>query len=406
MRKVAGGITYPRGFLAMGAHAGIKSGSKKDLALLFSEAPAVAAAAFTTNSVKAAPVLWDIERIQSQHPLRVVVVNSGNANACTGLQGEQSVRKTVETAAQVLGVSRDEVFVSSTGVIGTPLPVDEVCLGVRQFAQLLSDSPAAGRDAAEAIMTTDTVVKQVAVELPIGGKVVRIGGMAKGSGMIHPNMATMLAFLSTDAVIDPLILQEMFQQSVAKSYNMISVDGDQSTNDTALILANGLAENEAIQLDTKEARDFQDALDYMNTYLAKAIVRDGEGATKFLEIQISGAESDEVARRFARGIARSNLVKTAFFGEDANWGRLVSAMGQAGPLDWTVVTIEIQSQVGTVQLMTQGEPVRFDEDWAKRVLTARDLTIHLSVGSGAGAATAWGCDLSCEYVRINGNYRT
>jgi len=406
VQRLSGGVTSPQGFRAAGVAAGIKPAATKDLALIVSDVPAVAAATFTTNAVKAAPVVWDMDLINRGASIQAVVVNSGNANACTGYEGVQHVRETVAAVAAELSIPEETVFVASTGVIGVPMPIQRLCAGITTAAAQLSTSAAASSAAAEAILTTDTHTKEIAVELAVDGTVVRVGGMVKGSGMIHPNMATMLAFVTTDARIERSAWQEMLTASVGKSYNMISVDRDTSTNDTCLALANGMAGNKEILRGTESARRLQEALDFVNTSLAKAIVRDGEGATKFLEVQVTGASSEETARSFARGVVTSNLVKAAFFGEDANWGRIVAAMGQAGPLDWTKVTIDIESSAGRLSLMRMGEPVLFAEPFAKEVLAESEQVVRISVGAGQGTAIAWGCDLSYDYVRINGDYRT
>jgi glutamate N-acetyltransferase/amino-acid N-acetyltransferase len=406
MLTIKGGVTRPKGFTAVGTHVGIKAAPTKDLAILVSEVPALAKATFTTNTVKAASVLWDMELMKAGEKISAVVINSGNANACTGSAGHDHVQRTAATCARSLGLQDREVFVCSTGVIGVPLPVDKVCNGLEAAVSKLSDDTAAGRAAAEAILTTDTRSKEVAVEVDINGVPVRIGGMAKGSGMIHPNMATMLSFITTDALISEEALEQLVQESVHKTYNMISVDGDTSTNDTVLALANGLAGNPEITSHTDGYEAFRVALDYVNTELATSIVRDGEGATKFLEVTVSGAANSEDARRLAKAVITSNLVKTAFFGADANWGRIVSAMGQSGQLNWELVTITVESTAGSIKLLQAGEPLQFDENRAKSILSEYSQKVLVEVGNGLGVATAWGCDLSYEYVKINGDYRT
>ncbi|WP_198849831.1 bifunctional glutamate N-acetyltransferase/amino-acid acetyltransferase ArgJ [Alicyclobacillus sp. SO9] len=406
MRVIDGGITRPIGFRVAGVRAGLKENGEKDVALLVSDVPAVAKATFTTNSVKAAPVLWDLNRMEAGRPLRAVVINSGNANACTGAEGDAHVRQMAAAVADKLNITAEDVFVSSTGVIGVPLPIDAVCRGIETAASLLARGEEADMAAATAIMTTDTRPKQIAVEIELNGRTVRVAGMAKGSGMIHPNMATMLSYVTTDAVLEPELMEHILRKSVQKSYNMISVDGDTSTNDTVLFLANGMAENARLEFDTPAYREFEAAIHFVNTYLAKAIIRDGEGATKFLEVQVSGADTEAKAGEFARAVISSNLVKTAFFGADANWGRMVAAMGAAAELEWNRLSISIESKVGLVNLMSEGSPVNFDEEFAKKVLSETDISVQISVGNGLGTATAWGCDLSYDYVKINGDYRT
>ncbi|WP_029422479.1 bifunctional glutamate N-acetyltransferase/amino-acid acetyltransferase ArgJ [Alicyclobacillus macrosporangiidus] len=413
MDIIQGGVTSPKGFRAAGAHIGIKAvraegvAPPKDLAVLVSDAPAAVAAAFTTNRVKAAPVLWSQRVVARKAPVRAVVVNSGNANACTGDRGLEDAIRMGEATAQALGVQTEEVLVASTGVIGVPLPMDVVLRGIPQVCSALAATPEAGEACAEAIRTTDTFTKQAAVRLEIGGQVVTIGGMAKGSGMIHPNMATMLAFLTTDAAISREMLDRALKASVIDSYNMISVDGDTSTNDTVAVLANGLAENPVIAEDGPDFAAFCAALHTLNTHLAKLIVRDGEGATKLMEVTVRGAADVDAARRLARSVTTSNLVKAALFGADANWGRVLAAMGYSGaPFDPAGVHIRFTSAAGSVALMEDGEPLPFDEDLALQVLQEKEVRVEIDLADGDAQATAWGCDLTYEYVRINGEYRT
>jgi len=401
-----GGITSPQGFFAAGKHIGIKVDAK-DLALLVSEVPAHAAGVFTTNLVKAAPVVWSQRVITSGQPVRAIVVNSGNANACTGISGMEHAIAMAETAADSLGYLANEVLVASTGVIGVPLPIETVCQGIREAAEALDEGPSTDKSAAEAIRTTDTFSKNIAVEIQLSGRRVILAGMAKGSGMIHPNMATMLSFVTTDANITRELLEEAVRESVQDSYNMISVDGDTSTNDSVFMLANGLAENPGITVKGEEYNQFYAALHYVNTYLAKEIVRDGEGATKFLTVTVEGALSSPDARKLAKSVVTSNLVKTAFFGEDANWGRILAAMGYSGAdFNPALVNMKFSSCAGTVEVMEEGDPVSFDEEFAQKVLQERELEIAIGLKDGDFRATAWGCDLSYDYVRINGSYRS
>lgn len=396
---IHGGVTAPRGFLAAGVHAGLKR-KRKDVALIVSETPAVVAGTFTTNQVKAAPVLLTAEHVKAGQA-RVIVVNSGNANACNGPRGYEDARRMAECTAELLDVRPEEVLVASTGVIGQPLPMDKVEAGIRAACQGLSLE--GGHDAAEAIMTTDTRTKEKAVEIDIDGVTVRIGGMAKGSGMIHPNMATMLAFITTDAAVERAFLQEVLSQVVDATFNMISVDGDTSTNDMVLAMANGQAGNGPITSGTPAAEQFASALHEVCLYLAKEIARDGEGATKLVEIKVKGAPSVSAARAIARSISTSNLVKTAIFGEDANWGRILAAAGYAGvPFEVDKVTIYL----GDVRVAEQGSALAFDEEAAARVLQENEVHITVDLGAGFYEATAWTCDMTFDYVKINASYRS
>ncbi|NLJ89144.1 MAG: bifunctional ornithine acetyltransferase/N-acetylglutamate synthase [Epulopiscium sp.] len=406
MKKIDGGVTSPKGFMANGNYIGIKK-KKKDLSVIYSESPAKGAAAFTTNIVKAAPVLWNQKIIDAKTNIQAIVINSGNANACTGEQGMQDAILMAQTTAEALNLKKEEVLVASTGVIGVLLPMDIICPGIKKTIAALSASREAAKMAAEAIMTTDTYSKEIAVSFTIQGKTVTIGGMAKGSGMIHPNMATMLSFITTDLNIAQDLLDKALKESIVDSYNMISVDGDTSTNDMVIVLANGAAANEIIDKEDQDYEIFKEALHYVNSYLAKEIVRDGEGAGKFIEVNVKGTKTKEDARIISKSIIRSNLVKTAFFGEDANWGRVICAMGYSGvKFDVNKVTIEFSSKAGKISLMEKGLPIKFDEDIALKILKEKDVTVTATLKEGIEEATAWGCDLSYEYVRINGDYRT
>ncbi|MCL6516915.1 bifunctional glutamate N-acetyltransferase/amino-acid acetyltransferase ArgJ [Alicyclobacillus sp.] len=407
MDILEGGVTGPMGFRAAGEHVGIKKNGQKDLAVLVSDEPATVAAMFTTNRVKAAPVVWSQRLVARRAPMRAVVVNSGNANACTGDRGLEDAIRMGEATARALGIAPDEVLVASTGVIGVPLPMEEVLRGIPVVVGRLAPTREAGTACAQAIRTTDTFTKQAAVQVEIGGRVVTLGGMAKGSGMIHPNMATMLAFVTTDAAISREMLERALRESVVDSYNMISVDGDTSTNDTVAVLANGLAGNPEIGADGPDFAAFREALHALNTHLAKCIVRDGEGATKLMEVHVQGAQDVEAARRLARSVTTSNLVKAALFGADANWGRVLAAMGYSGAsFNPAGVRMRFTSAGGTVSLMEDGEPLPFDEDLALRVLGEKEVRVEIELSDGDAAATAWGCDLTYEYVRINGEYRS
>lgn len=410
MKIIDGGITAPKGFLANGIAAGIKK-RKKDIAILVSEIPAQAAGAFTTNKVKAAPVIWDKQLIDSGKTMSAIVINSGNANACTGEKGFSDTRDTASYAAELLSArgidtSAEQVLVCSTGVIGVPLPMDTVKEGIKTCVSGLSKELEAAKSAADAICTTDTFRKEIAVEIEIDGKPIRIAGMAKGSGMIHPNMATMLSFITTDAELPASILQKLLGTTIIDTYNMISVDGDTSTNDTVLVLANGCS-GVSIQKGTLQWEEFCKAFTYVHTFLAKAIVRDGEGAGKFIEVIVNGAKSIEDARILARSVVASSLVKAAFFGADANWGRILCAMGYSGA-DFNPAGTELSfsSSQGSIIVVKNGEPVSFNEDFAKKILLEKEVTVTAKLNDGESSAKAWGCDLSYEYVRINGDYRS
>ncbi len=397
-------ITDISGIKASGIVCGIKKNGRKDLCVVFSEPKAVAAAVFTTNKVKAAPILVDMAHIQSGN-IQAVVVNSGNANACTGEAGLEDAKEMAALTAEYLGISPQEVLVSSTGVIGVPLPMETVREGIKAACAALSKT--GGMDAAAAITTTDTCTKTITVETQVGGKTVMLSGMAKGSGMIHPNMATMLSYVITDAAVDKAVLQKALEESVQDSYNMISVDGDTSTNDTVMVLANGAAGNTPITGFGEDYLQFREALDYVNVELAKMVIKDGEGATKLIECTISHAASVSDARLLAKSVIGSSLVKAAFFGNDANWGRVLCAMGYSGAAFATeTVDIFFESEAGCIQLMRGGQPLQFDEEAAVAIMAQKLVRIKIDMKDGSAGATAWGCDLSYEYVKINGSYRT
>ena len=403
MEIIDGGVTSAKGFKAAGIHAGLKK-AKKDMAMVVSECTAETAAVFTTNKVKAAPVIWD-QGVKESGKAMAVVINSGNANACTGAQGLKDAEDTAAAAALLLGINKNLVYVSSTGVIGVPLDMVKIKNGVNAVFPLLSSH--GGRDAAEAICTTDTFAKEAAVTLSISGKTVTIGGMAKGSGMIHPNMATMLAFITTDAVISSQTLQCLLGDTVEDTFNMISVDGDTSTNDSCIVLANGLAGNDEIVPGTKDYDDFSEAFRYVLGQLAKLITRDGEGAGRFIEMNVVNALTKKDAKLLARAVISSSLVKAAFFGSDANWGRILCAMGYSGGnFDPSLVDLSFSSSKGTIDTVKGGEPLPFDEEKAKEVLLEKEITVTADLHQGTASATAWGCDLTYDYVKINGDYRS
>lgn len=397
-----GGVTSPQGFVAGVTAAGIKYPDRYDLALLVSEEPAVAAGVFTTNKYAAAPVQVSKKYLQAAGVYRGVVVNSGCANACTGEQGITNAILMTKMAAQAVGCQPEEILVASTGVIGTDLPMDKVQQGILEAGQMLSAE--GGRLAAKAIMTTDTRVKEVALQIELDGKKVFLGGMAKGSGMIHPNMATMLGFITTDAAISSACLQEALRRANEESFNMVTVDGDTSTNDTVVVLANGRAGNTLLEdLNSPDYQLFCEALKEVCQILAKMIAGDGEGATKLLEVCVVNAPSLGDACKAARAVAGSNLVKAALFGEDANWGRIICALGYS-EAQFNPATVDIY--LGDLQVARNGAGIDFDEKAAGMILTEKEIRIIIDLHAGDYAAKAWGCDLSYEYVKINADYRS
>lgn len=407
MKKIAGGVTAAKGYEAAATAAGIKYKDRTDMAMIYSQAPCVAAGTFTTNVVKAAPVKWDQQVVKAGKAVQAIVVNSGIANACTGLEGFGYCEDTAEAAAEVLGISKEGVLLGSTGVIGKQMPIDKLIAGVKVLAGNKSISIESGTEAAKAIMTTDTCEKELAIEIEVGGKTVTIGGMAKGSGMIHPNMCTMLAFLTTDAVISKETLQKALSEDVQNTYNMISVDGDTSTNDTVLLLANGLAENEEIIYGSEDYNKFAEALHTINEYLAKKIAGDGEGATALFEVKAVGCESEEQAKMLAKAIVCSNLTKTAIAGHDANWGRILCAMGYSGAqFDPEKADLFFESKVGKIQIIENGTAVDYSEEEATKILSEPEVTAIVDVKMGEKTATAWGCDLTHGYIEINADYRS
>lgn len=407
MKVINGGVTAAQGFQAAGIVAGIKKGNAKDMAMIYSTVPCKAAGTFTTNVVKAAPVKWDQQIVYHAPAAQAVVCNSGIANACTGEEGFGYCKKTAQAAAEILGIPEDSVLVASTGVIGKQLPMDILEAGVKKMVPLLSETAAAGTLAAESIMTTDTVKKEIAVETEIDGKKVTIGGMCKGSGMIHPNMCTMLGFVTTDVNISKELLQEALSDSVKDTYNMVSVDGDTSTNDTVLLLANAQAQNAEITEKNEDYAKFTEALGYVNTWLAKHIAADGEGATALFEVKVIHAESKEQAVTLSKSIITSNLTKAAIFGHDANWGRILCAMGYSGAqFDPEKVDLYFESAAGSLKIIEDGVATGYSEEEATKILSEKEVTAIADIKMGDAEATAWGCDLTYDYVKINADYRS
>ena len=389
---VKGGVTAAKGFEAASAAAGIKYQGRTDMALIYSKKPCRTAGTFTTNVVKAAPVKWDRSVVESGVKSQAVIINSGIANACTGEEGYGYCKETAAAAEKALGVEAEGVLVGSTGVIGMQLPIDKLKNGVREMAENKNASLENGTSAAKAIMATDTFHKEIAVSIQVGDKTVTIGGMAKGSGMIHPNMCTMLSFITTDAVISKKALQKVLSEDIEDTYNMISVDGDTSTNDTVLLLANGMAENEKIKYKTKEYEKFAEALHLVNEYLAKKIAGDGEGATALFEVKVIGASTKRQA---------------AIAGHDANWGRILCAMGYSGAqFDPEKVDLSFESKAGKIQIIENGRAVNYSEEKATEILSQPEVAAIADIKEGTESATAWGCDLTHGYIDINADYRS
>lgn len=407
MEIIKGGVTAAKGFQAAAAAAGIKYTDRTDMAMIYSEKPCKTAGTFTSNIVKAAPVKWDRAVVESGVKSQAVIVNSGIANACTGKEGDRICRETAEKAAEVLGIDKEGVLIGSTGVIGMQIPMERMKEGIEKLSADLDADLEHGNEAARAIMTTDTREKEAAVQIVIGGKTVTIGGMAKGSGMIHPNMCTMLAFVTTDAAISKKALKKALSEDVKDTYNMISVDGDTSTNDTLLLLANGMAKNEKIRCGTAEYAKFVEALHYVNQTLAKKMAGDGEGATALFEAKIIGASAKEQAKTLAKSIVCSNLTKAAVAGHDANWGRILCAMGYSGAqFDPEKVDLYLESRVGKIQLVRDGSAIDYSEEKATEILSQPEVTVIADLKEGEGEAAAWGCDLTHEYIDINADYRS
>jgi glutamate N-acetyltransferase/amino-acid N-acetyltransferase len=406
MIKIEGGVTAPKGFKASGVYAGIKK-KKNDMALVYSTVPAAHAGTFTTNIVKAAPVKWDIKISKGSKSVQAVVLNSGVANACTGAEGDRNNELMAKAVAEALNISCTCVYTASTGVIGKQLPINVIQAGVPILVKELEATIKAGTIAAQSIMTTDTYAKECAVSFTIDGKEVKIAGMAKGSGMIHPNMATMLGVVTTDLAINKELLQEALSENVKHTFNMISVDRDTSTNDSLLILANGAAGNKEITEKNADYQSFFEALNIVTTDLAKKMAADGEGATKLLEVQILGANTEEEAQLLAKSVITSNLVKTAVFGNDANWGRILCAMGYAGAdFNPDMVDLYIESADGRLKLVENGMATDYSEEIATRILSCREVKAAADLKRGMASATAWGCDLTYDYIKINADYRS
>ncbi len=404
MKIISGGVCAAKGFTAGGIHCGIrKNRTKRDIALIYSAVKANAAAVYTTNLVKGAPLTVTKKHI-ADGKAQAVICNSGNANTCNA-DGIEIAEKMSALIADELKISADDIVVASTGVIGQPLNIEPIAKGIPALAASLSEN---GSDmAAEGIMTTDTVKKEIAVEFEIGGKICRIGGIAKGSGMIHPDMATMLVFITTDAAISSQMLQKALSADITETFNMISVDGDTSTNDMVTVLANGMAGNEEITAEGEDYTVFMKALNTVNVYLCKSIAGDGEGATKMLECTVKGADSSATAKTVAKSIICSSLLKAAMFGADANWGRVLCAIGYSkADVDVTKVDVTFRSPKGEITVCQNGAGIEFSEEKAKEILLEKEIEIAVSVGDGEYSATAWGCDLTYDYVKINGDYRT
>jgi glutamate N-acetyltransferase/amino-acid N-acetyltransferase len=396
-----GSVTTPQGFRAGGLHCGLKKTERHDLGVIVCEKPANAAGVYTLNQFQAAPLRVTKESIAQDGKLQVMLVNSGNANACTGQQGEDDARTMRSEAAKAFGVAVHHVGVTSTGVIGELLKMDKVTSGIAKLPERVS--AAGGDDFCQAILTTDLVKKEICVRVSVNGKDVHIAGAAKGSGMIHPNMATMLGFVTTDAEIDSEHLHKLLGKVTDATFNMITVDGDTSTNDMLVAMASGLAGNDSLTPDHPDWAAFAGGMQYVCEVLAKAIARDGEGATKLIEVIVAGAKSEEAARAMAKTVIGSSLVKSACFGADANWGRIIAAIGRAGQ---PVNTETVDIRLGDISVLEQSRPIKFDEERAAEYLKGEFVQIYANLHMGSASATAWGCDLTYDYVRINAAYRT
>ena len=407
MKTIEGGVTAAKGFEAAATAAEIKYKGRTDMALIYSQKPCVAAGTFTTNVVKAAPVKWDQEIVKKSPYAQAVVINSSIATACTGVEGYGYCKETAAGAAEILNIPETSVLVASTGVIGMQLPNDRIKAGAAKLAEIKTGTIEAGHEAAKAIMTTDTVPKEIAVEFTLGGKTVTMGGMCKGSGMIHPNMCTMLGFITTDAAISKELLQEALSEDIKDTYNMVSVDGDTSTNDTVLILANGMADNPKITEKGEDFEAFKKALNRVNTYLCRKIAGDGEGATALFEVKIVGAKTKQDAVTLSKSVVTSSLTKAAIYGHDANWGRILCAMGYSGvQFDPEVVDLYFESAAGKIKIMENGVSTGYSEEEATKILSEPEVTAIADVKMGDATATAWGCDLTYDYVKINADYRS
>jgi glutamate N-acetyltransferase/amino-acid N-acetyltransferase len=402
-----GGITAPKGFKAASVAAEIKYKNRTDMAMVYSEKPCTQAGVFTTNIVKAAPVRWDKAVVSDSPYAQAVVVNSGIANACTGNQGYEYCNKSAECVSECLGIDKSAVLVASTGVIGMQLPIDRIENGIRMLSKQLEGTLEAGTQAAKAIMTTDTVHKEVAVKFEIDGKEVTVGGMCKGSGMIHPNMCTMLGFVTTDLAISKELLQKALSENVVDTFNMVSVDGDTSTNDTLVVLANGMAGNETITEENEDYEKFKEALNYVNTTLAKKMAADGEGATALFETKVIHAKTKEDARILSKSVICSSLTKAAIYGHDANWGRILCALGYSGvTFDPEKVELFFESKAGKIQIYKDGVATAYSEEEATKILSEPEVTVLVDMKDGDFEAAAWGCDLTYDYVKINADYRS
>ncbi|SDB15972.1 bifunctional glutamate N-acetyltransferase/amino-acid acetyltransferase ArgJ [Eubacterium oxidoreducens] len=407
MKIIKGGVTAAKGYFAAAVAAKIKYEGRTDMAMVYSEVPCVSAGTFTRNIVKAAPVKWDRDVVYSQAKPQVVVVNSGIANACTGEEGMGYCKETAKACAKALNVDKAGVLVASTGVIGMQLPIDRICNGIDALAKELDRSIEAGNKAAKAIMTTDTHEKEVAVTIEIDGKEVTIGGMSKGSGMIHPDMCTMLGFVTSDIAIAKELLQEAVSEIVDDTFNMISVDGDTSTNDTLLVLANGMAGNVEITKKNEDYKKFYEALRYVNEELAKMMAGDGEGATALFEVKVIHAKTKDEAKVISKSVITSSLTKAAIFGHDANWGRILCAMGYSGAqFDPEKVDLTFESAAGSMQIIENGVALDYSEEEATKILSEPKVTVIADIKQGEETATAWGCDLTYDYVKINADYRS
>lgn len=407
MKIINGGVTAAKGYQAASVAAGIKYQDRKDMALIYSEVPCTVAGTFTRNIVKAAPVRWDQEVVKNSKGVQAIIVNSGIANACTGVMGMENNKAMAEAVAEKLNLTADMVLTASTGVIGKQLNMEPVFNGINQLVSTLATTIEAGTLAAEAIMTTDTCKKELAVQFEIDGKTVTVGGMSKGSGMIHPNMGTMLAFLTSDVAISKELLQEALYEDVQCTYNMISIDGDTSTNDSCFLLANGLAGNTVITTKDDNYYRFVEVLNVVNTKLAKQMAGDGEGATKLLEVKVVNAVSKKEAVTLSKSVATSSLVKTAVYGNDANWGRILCALGYAG-VDFNPekVDLYIESVDGKLKLAEDGIESDYSEEYATKILSGKEVCVIIDMKMGEAMATAWGCDLTYDYIKINADYRS
>lgn len=408
MKIIKGGICAPKGFLASATEANIKYKNRTDMAMIFSKVPAISAGTYTTNLVKAAPVLWDRKITDSETYVNAIVINSGIANACTKDEGMEYCKQSAKKAADKLGVGESSILLASTGVIGMQLPIEKICAGIESLSNSLEQSEKAANEAAKAIMTTDTVSKEVAIEFEISGKTVKMGAMCKGSGMIHPNMCTMLGFITTDVNISKELLLKALRDDVVDTFNMVSVDGDTSTNDSLIILANGLADNEKIACESSEEyKVFKSNLNFVTTALSKMIAGDGEGATALFEVVVEGAKTKETARTLAKSVVTSSLTKAAIFGHDANWGRILCALGYSGEkFDPDNMELYFESENGKILIYKDGVSVGFDEEKATKILSAKEVRALVKLNMGDFSATAWGCDLTFDYVKINADYRS